>query len=89
MAQELLDDNRLYRQTAHSTGDTTVANVLDDLERALIEIAHSPTQVSGDQLEELQKQIESRGLLFKIRVLGSKVRQEEIAPSTQKDEKKL
>jgi len=89
MAQELLDDNRLYRQTAHSTGDTTVANVLDDLERVLIEIAHSPTQVSSDQLEDLQKQIESKGLLFKVRVLGSKVRQQEIAPAPQKENKKL
>lgn len=89
MAKELLEDNRLYRQTAHRTGDTAVANVLDDLERVLIEIAHSPTEVSSDQLEELRQQIESRGLLFKVRVLGSRVREEEIAPSAQKDRKKL
>jgi len=90
MANELLEDNRLYRQTAHSTGDTTVSNVLDDLERVLIEIAHSPTQVSNDQLEELQRQIESRGLLFKVRVLGSRVREQEIAPGAKdKDSKKL
>ena len=44
MAEELLDDNRLYRQTARTTGDTGVANVLDDLERVLIEIAHSPVR---------------------------------------------
>jgi len=89
MANELLEDNRLYRQTAHSTGDTAVSNVLDDLERVLIEIAHSPTEVSNDQLEELQRQIESRGLLFKVRVLGSRVREQEIAPSAGKDDKKL
>lgn len=89
MAQELLDDNRLYRQTAHKTGDTTVANVLDDLERVLIEIAHSPNQVSGSQLADLQQEIESRGLLFKVRVLGSRVREQEVAPQAQKDQKKL
>jgi hypothetical protein len=85
MAEELLDDNRLYRQTAHSTGDTAVASVLDYLERVLIEIAHSPSEVSSDQLAELQRQIESRGLLFKVRVLGSRVRDEEAAPVNEKD----
>jgi hypothetical protein len=85
MAEELLDDNRLYRQTARTTGDTAVANVLDDLERVLIEIAHSPSEVSSDQLAELQQQIESRGLLFKVRVLGSRVRDEESTPISEKD----
>ena len=85
MAAELLDDNRLYRQTARTTGDAGVANVLDDLERVLIEIARSPSEVSSAQLAELQQQIESRGLLFKVRVLGSRVRDEESAPVGEKD----
>jgi hypothetical protein len=89
MASELLDDNRLYRQTARSTGNTAVANMLDDLERVLIEIAHSPTEVSSGQLDDLRQQIESRGLLFKVRVMGSEVRQQEAAPAPQKDGKKL
>jgi len=85
MAADLLDDNRLYRQTARSTGDTAVASVLDDLERVLIEIAHSPTEVSNVQLDDLRQQIENRGLLFKVRVLGSKVREQESKPATDKD----
>jgi hypothetical protein len=85
MAEELLDDNRLYRQTAHSTGDKAVASVLDDLERVLIEIAHSPSEVSNAQLEDLQQQIENRGLLFKVRVLGSKVREQGNRPVPEKD----
>jgi hypothetical protein len=89
MAADLLDDNRLYRQTARSTGDTAVANVLDDLERVLLEIAHSPTEVSSGQLEDLRQQIESRGLLFKVRVMGSQAREQQPAPATQKDQKKL
>jgi len=36
MAADLLDDNRLYRQTAASTGDKGVASVLDDLENVLM-----------------------------------------------------
>ena len=89
MAAELVDDNRLYRQTARNTGNAAVANVLDDLERVLMEIAHSPTEVSSGQLDDLRQQIESRGLLFKVRVLGSQVRDQEVAPAPQKDKKKL
>lgn len=77
LAGELLEDNRLYRQTARSTGDTAVASVLDDLERTLIEVANSPSEVSKDQFEKLREQIIERGLLFKVRVVGSQVRQRE------------
>src|SRR5579863_8470797 len=41
-ARDLVDSNRLYRETAARAGDVGVANVLDDLERVLIEIANSP-----------------------------------------------
>jgi hypothetical protein len=85
MAADLLDDNRLYRQTAHSTGDSAVASVLDDLENVLIEIAHSPTEVSSQQLDDLRHQIEDRGLLFKVRVLGTKVREQGNKPVLDKD----
>jgi hypothetical protein len=85
MAEDLLDDNRLYRQTARTTGDTAMASVLDDLERVLIEISHSPSEVSADQLAELRQQIESRGLLFHVRVLGSRVRDEESKPVSEKE----
>jgi len=85
MAADLLDDNRLYRQTAASTGDKGVASVLDDLENVLMEIAHSPSEVSNQQLDDLRQQIQERGLLFKVRVLGSRVREQESQPVSQKD----
>jgi hypothetical protein len=90
MAEDLLDDNRLYRQTARTTGDNSMASVLDDLERVLLEIAHSPSEISSQQLNDLREQIESRGLLFKVRVLGSEARdwetqKPETKPVSQKD----
>jgi hypothetical protein len=85
MAADLLDDNRLYRQTAASTGDKGVASVLDDLENVLMEIAHSPSEVSNQQLDDLRQQIQDRGLLFKVRVLGSRVREQESQPVREKD----
>jgi hypothetical protein len=77
VAEDLLDDNRLYRLTARTTGDNSMASVLDDLERVLLEIAHSPSEISSEQLKDLRTQIESRGLLFKVRVLGSEARDAE------------
>jgi hypothetical protein len=85
MAADLLDDNRLYRQTAASTGEKGVASVLDDLETVLMEIAHSPSEVSNQQLDDLRQQIQERGLLFKVRVLGSQAREQESEPVARKD----
>lgn len=75
-AEDLLESNRLYRQTASSSGDEATAALLDDLERVLLEIAHSPSAVSEKQLDELRKQIEDRGILFKVKVFGSQVEQQ-------------
>lgn len=76
-AEDLVAANRLYRQTAARAGEAGVANVLDELERVLVEIAHSPSEVSQAQLEELRHRIEAQGILFKVRVIDSQVKQRE------------
>jgi hypothetical protein len=76
-AEDLLDVNRLYRQTAASAGETGLSAVLDELERTLLEIANSPAELSSAELEHIRKRIESQGILFKVRVLGSQVRERE------------
>jgi hypothetical protein len=76
-AADLLEANRLYRQTAASAGDAGTAEILDDLERVLIEIVHSPATVSPGQLEELKQQIDDRGILVKVKTLGSQIEQKE------------
>ena len=74
-AQQLVTANRLYRQTALSTGDGAIAELLDELELALVDIAASPDQASSQSFDELRRRIESKGLLFKVRVVSSEVRQ--------------
>ena len=78
-ARDLLRDNRLYRESAARTEDPAIQNVLDQLERVLVEVANSPEQVSADDVRDLQRQVQSQGLLFKVRVLGGKVRSMEKA----------
>ena len=77
-AEDLLEANRLYRQTAASTGDASTAGMLEDLERVLLEIAHSPETVSAPQLEDLKRHIEDRGILLKVKVFGSQLEQREV-----------
>lgn len=74
LAQNLVDENRLYRQTAQQQKDREIASVLDQVERVLIDIAHQPDSVSAKELEDLQQRIAAQGVLFKIRVIDSKVK---------------
>ena len=76
-AADLLAGCRLYRQTALRAGDQAVAGVLDDLERVLVEIAHSPSRLARAQLEELRQRLRSAGALHRIRALSSIVRRED------------
>jgi hypothetical protein len=69
-AESLLEENRLYRQTALHDGDRGMANTLDELERVLLDIANSPDSVTPAQFESLRKRIEDRGILFKVRVVN-------------------
>jgi hypothetical protein len=81
-AEDLLEENRLYRQTALQEGDAGIASVLDELERVLLDVAHSPDEVTPVQLEAIQKKIEGRGILFKVRVVNKELerRQEATKP---------
>jgi hypothetical protein len=74
-AEQLVADNRLYRQTAAAMGNAALADVLDQLERVLIDIAASPDVVSTADLADVRQRIENRSLLFKVRVMSTEVRE--------------
>lgn len=80
-AEDLLTTSRLYRQDAVDVGEQSVASVLDDLERSLLEIVHSPSKISAADLEQIRRRIDAAALLFKVRVLSDELRQRE-APRT-------
>ncbi len=63
------------RQTAARAGDASQAALLDELERVLLDIANSPSNISSGDLETLQRRIESEGLLFKVRITSTDVRE--------------
>jgi hypothetical protein len=79
-ADDLLTTSRLYRQDAAAAGEQSIANVLDDLERSLLEIVHSPSEISAADLEQIRRRIDAAALLFKVRVMSDELRQRERAP---------
>jgi hypothetical protein len=69
--EDLLDANRLYRLTAVANGNMAAASLLDDLERVLVDIAHSPEKVNRNEIETLRGRIEDQGLTFKVKVFST------------------
>ena len=70
-ARELLASNRLYRVTASNAGDPTLAGALDRLEGVLAEIANDP-HLSAADLERVRNDMNTKGILFEIRILRSR-----------------
>jgi hypothetical protein len=66
----LLAANRLYRDASVTAGDEPVVAVLDELERALLEIAHGPATASPEELHDIRLRVDAATLLFKVRVLS-------------------
>ncbi len=75
-AEQLVRDNRLYRQTAGLAGDGEFNPLLDELGRVLTDIANGPSDLSATELHEIQERIERRGLIFKIRIVGANLQRE-------------
>jgi hypothetical protein len=80
-AEDLVTTSRLYRQDAIDAGEQSVAGVLDELERTLLEIVHSPSKVTAADLEQIRRRIDAAALLFKVRVMGDELRRREAAPA--------
>ena len=67
-ASELVATNRLYRQTAQRVGDADTDALLDQLERVLLQVEHTPQGATASDIQQLRQEIESGGVLFKVRV---------------------
>lgn len=76
-ARELVAANRLYRQTAAQMGDEVIGDTLDELGRVLLEIANAPGDLTREDMAALRERIETRGLLFRVRVVQSEMRERE------------
>lgn len=80
-AADLVDANRLYRDAAAQAGEATIAAVLDDLERTLLDLVHAPSGLSAAALDDVRTRVDAAALLFKVRVLSNELRERETVPA--------
>ena len=71
---DLLPANRLFRQAANRSGEAGLSGVLDELERVLLDVRHGPSRLTPAEREALARRIDAEGVLFKVRILGSRLR---------------
>jgi len=75
--EDLVRKNRLYLDAAQASGQTSLANVLEEMQPLLLELARAPENPSARDIEILQKRIEKRGALLELRLAGEQVRQQQ------------
>lgn len=74
-ADDLLASGRLYRLTAEQTGQRQFAQMLEDLEPVLVEVARRPERPDQHEIESLRSRIDDDALLFKVRALSVEIRE--------------
>jgi len=74
VAADLADANRLYRQSASFSGEAEVADLLDDLERVLIEVAHASRETGVTDLTGLRGRLETDDVALRVRLAGTALR---------------
>jgi hypothetical protein len=85
LANELGQESRLYRQAAREAGKMDVAVLLEQLETVLVELSNGPQMVPSSDLGELRVRLDEGDVLFKVRVLGTRLR-EEVNAGSRSDE---
>jgi predicted anti-sigma-YlaC factor YlaD len=73
-AEDLVNENRLYRRSAADVNEDQIVAVLDDLERVLLEVAHAPAETTPERLDRLRMRLGTQDVLFKVRVVGAGMR---------------
>ncbi len=81
-ARDLIAANRIYRQDALEADESSVATVLDELERALLDIVHRPAGEHAADLDQIRQRIDSAALLFKVRVMSNELRDRQFTADT-------
>ena len=68
-AADLVAAGRLYRRSAEQMGDRDTRDLLEDVERVLVEIANGPDVESSNDLSEVRARIADQDLIFRLRVM--------------------
>jgi hypothetical protein len=72
-ARSLLTANRICRQEVKQQDDPALAEALDRLENLLVELANPQGGLNAAALTRLQNEMNSNSLLFEVRILRSRI----------------
>lgn len=86
LASTLRDQNRLYRRAAAQAGEVGIAVLLDQLERWLVETANGPPVADSPRFRGLRRDASNGDLLFRVRVVESRLRSRILSGSQPPDE---
>ena len=68
-AADLVAAGRLYRRSAEEMGDADTRDLIEDVERVLVEIANGPDVESSNDLSQVRARIVDQDLIFRLRVM--------------------
>jgi hypothetical protein len=73
-AADLVAASRLLRQSMAGTGDASMAAVLEELERVLVEFSNRADGWSAAELDAFKARLDEGGVLFRLRVVSAEMR---------------
>jgi len=76
-AADLVAAGRLYRRSVEEIGDADTRDLLEDVERVLVEIANGPDVESSNDLSEVRARISDQDLIFRLRLMTAEMRARE------------
>jgi hypothetical protein len=80
-AADLVAAGRVYRRSADTLGDAATSELLEDLERVLLDIANGSPDPTPGELRALRERIDDQDLVFRLRVVGAELRRRQ-GPAT-------
>jgi hypothetical protein len=76
-AADLVAAGRLYRHSVEEIGDAETRDLLEDVERVLVEIANGAAGETSNDLSEVRARISNQDLIFRLRVTTAEMRARE------------
>ena len=76
-AADLVAAGRLYRRSVEATGDVDTRELLEDVERVLVDVANGPSDGSSKDLTDVRSCIGEQDLILRLRLAASEMRDRE------------
>jgi hypothetical protein len=73
-AADLVAAGRVYRRSADALGEAATSELLEDLERVLLDVANSSPESAPAELRDVRALIDQQDLVFRLRVVSAELR---------------